>query len=64
MPCECEKKPPTRRDAGKSARGLLEEYVRERGFSSPNQIGAIYELALPVVEWLMAEKGFKAEGAL
>ena len=59
MPHECEKKAPPRHDAGKSARELLEEYIREKGFSSPNQIGAIYELALPVVEWLIGSKAKK-----
>lgn len=47
-------KPARNCDTNKTPRELLEEYLRERGFSSPNQIGAICELALPVVEWLLA----------
>lgn len=44
---------PRRGNLGKSARELLDEYIKYRGFSSENQIGMLFEQALPVVEWLL-----------
>ena len=46
--------PPRNCDVGKDVRTLLEEYIAMRGFTSDNQIRALYELALPVIEWLLA----------
>ena len=45
--------PPRNCDVGKDVRTLLEEYIAMRGFTSDNQIRALYELALPVIEWLL-----------
>ena len=40
-------------DTDKDVKKLLEEYIAMRGFTSDNQIRALYELALPVIEWLL-----------
>ena len=40
-------------DTGKTPSAMLEEYIRGSGLSSPNQIAALCELAMPVVEWLV-----------
>lgn len=44
---------PRKCDMGNDAKELLEEYISMRGFTSDNQIRALYELALPVIEWLL-----------
>ena len=50
-------------DTDKDVKTLLEEYIAMRGFTSDNQIGALYELALPVIEWLLAStEKMKGEG--
>lgn len=49
-------------DVGKDAKTLLEEYIAMRGFTSDNQIRALYELVLPVIEWLLAPSDKLKEG--
>ena len=47
-------KPPRNCDVGKTAETLLEEFITNRGYSSPNQIGMLYQQALPIIKWVLS----------
>ena len=55
--------PPRNCDTGKDAKTLLDDYISIKRFSSTNQIWALYDLALPVIVWLLAQSAErKGEG--
>ena len=41
-------------DTDKDGKTLLDDYISMKGITSENQVGALYDLALPVIVWLLS----------
>ena len=46
--------PPRNCDTDKDGKTLLDDYISMKGITSENQVGALYDLALPVIVWLLS----------